>query len=66
GHPARTLRRVGLSIRASLGILWSLRLGWRILANQGLPALRRGLALTPGLAGQMLLAAGWWPALFGI
>lgn len=65
GLPAAGVAGVKTALFA-LGILWSLRLGWRILAGQGLAAPRRATALVPGLAGQTLLAAAWWPALFGI
>ena len=47
-----------------LGTLWSLRLGERILAAQGLAPWRRIPALLPGLAGSLAVAAAWAPALF--
>lgn len=50
----------------ALGLLWSLRIGYRILQNQGLVGARLMLALTPGLAGCAIAGLIWWPALFGI
>ncbi|ALJ39437.1 MULTISPECIES: 4Fe-4S binding protein [Azospirillum] len=47
------------------GILWSLWLGWMILAFQGLGRGARLLALVPGLIGTFAVALSWWPAIFG-
>jgi polyferredoxin len=47
-----------------LGTLWSLRLGERILAAQGLAPWRRIPALAPGLLGSVAVALAWAPALF--
>ncbi len=46
------------------GILWSLWLGWRILAV--CPPGRRLLALVPPALGVVAVALGWWPAIFGV
>lgn len=45
---------------------WGFWLGWRILGNMGLGGWRGGLALLPGVAGNLLVAAAWWPAVIGI
>lgn len=44
-------------------LVWGGLLGWRILARQGLGGWRATLALAPGLAGGIIVAAAWWPAL---
>ena len=46
------------------GMLWSLRLGWRLLARQEVPARRRWLALIPGALGSLAVGAAWSPAIF--
>ncbi len=46
------------------GIVWSVHLGNRLLAGQRVPAKRRFLPLLPGLAGSLVVAALWWPAIF--
>lgn len=48
------------------GAVWSVRLGERILAHQGVPVHRRWLPLLPGLAGSALVGLAWWPAIFGL
>ncbi|CAA7614995.1 Polyferredoxin [Magnetospirillum sp. LM-5] len=45
------------------GIVWSLWLGWRVMAP--CPPLRRLVALIPAAAGVVAVAWGWAPALFG-
>jgi len=47
-----------------VGLLWSVFLGYRILARQSVPASRRWLPLGPGVLGSLLVAALWWPAIF--
>jgi polyferredoxin len=49
-----------------IGLLWSIRLGERILARQGVAASRRWLPLLPGLIGTLAVGLGWWPAIFGL
>lgn len=49
-----------------IGIAWSVRLGWRILATQGVPGTGRVAALVPGLIGTIAVALTWWPAIFGL
>jgi hypothetical protein len=49
-----------------LGFLWSIRLGERILARQGVVPSRRWLPLLPGLIGSLVVGLGWWPAIFGL
>lgn len=49
-----------------LGVIWSVRLGERILARQGVPRSRRWLPLLPGLAGSTAVGLCWWPAIFGL
>lgn len=49
-----------------LSFLWSLHLGRRILAGQGITDARALLPLVPGAAGSLAVAALWWPAIFGL
>jgi len=49
-----------------LGGLWSIWLGDRILARQGVRATRRWLPLLPGLTGSLAVGICWWPAIFGL
>lgn len=46
------------------GCLWSLRLGERLLARQGVAWHRRWLAMIPGLLGSAAVGAAWYPAVF--
>lgn len=46
-------------------VAWSLYLGERILARQGLTGVRRALALLPGAAGSVAVGLAWWPAVVG-
>ncbi len=48
------------------GAAWSVWLGERILARQGVPANRRWLPLLPGVAGSAAVGLAWWPAIFGL
>lgn len=48
------------------GLVWSLRLGFRILARQAIARPGRGLPMLPGLVGSLVVGALWWPALFGL
>jgi len=57
---------VGLKqVLFSLSILWSTRLGWKILGGQGLIGIKRILPLCCGLCGSIFVGLCWWPALFG-
>lgn len=50
-----------------LGLAWSIWLGDRILRRQGVrPGLPRLVSLVPGVLGSLMVAAGWWPAIFGL
>jgi polyferredoxin len=49
----------------SLGFVWSVWLGWRLLAGQGLPPAERVLPLIPGVLGSVLAGISWWVAIFG-
>jgi len=49
----------------SLSLLWSIFLGYRILDRQGVSWQHRWLPLIPGVLGSSIVAAAWWPALFG-
>ncbi len=49
-----------------LGLIWSLYLGNRILARQGLTLSWRWLPLMPGMAGSLVVGLFWWPAIFGL
>lgn len=48
----------------AIGWIWSLRLGERLLARQGVPAHRRWMAMVPGLLGIIAVGAAWYPAVF--
>jgi len=70
-----SLRAVGLDtsdiawVKTGLfvtGLAWSIWLGNRILALQGVPANHRWLPLVPGLAGSLFVGAAWWPGIFGV
>ncbi|HVI52245.1 MAG TPA: 4Fe-4S binding protein [Candidatus Sulfotelmatobacter sp.] len=54
----------GLLFLAAL--VWSVWLGERILARQGVATRRRWLPLLPGLAGSVAVGLAWWPAIFGL
>lgn len=47
-------------------IFWSLWLGWKILAHQGLNPFNRLLPLFPGLLGSLAVGVAWWPGIFGL
>lgn len=49
----------------TLSLMWSIFLGYRILGRQGVAAYKRWLPLIPGIFGSVVVAAAWWPALFG-
>jgi hypothetical protein len=48
------------------GALWSLWLGWRLLAEQGLRPGNRWAPLLVGSLGTVFLGAAWYPAVFGL
>lgn len=50
----------------SAGLLWSLRIGWRILQGQGVAGSRLVVAMVPSLVGCAAAGLIWWPALFGV
>ncbi|NNM58978.1 MAG: 4Fe-4S binding protein [Legionellales bacterium] len=49
-----------------LSIVWSIYLGYHILKNQGVTKIGRFLALIPSALGSIIIAAAWWPAIFGV
>ncbi len=49
-----------------IGVVWSIWLGWRILASQDVPPAKRWLPSLPGLAGILATGVVWWPAIFGV
>lgn len=49
----------------AMSLLWSIFLGYRILGHQHIDKGDRWLPLIPGIAGSSIVAAAWWPALFG-
>lgn len=49
-----------------IGASWSIWLGERILARQGVPLSSRWLPLLPGLVGSITVGLCWWPAIFGL
>jgi 4Fe-4S binding protein len=73
GELFEPLRTFGLDsqqvafVKASLfvpAIAWSVYLGDRILSRQGLKKNVRWIPLLPGIAGSLMVAFAWWPALF--
>ena len=48
----------------AIGCIWSLRLGERLLARQGVSVAGRWIALIPGLLGTIAVGAAWYPAVF--
>ncbi len=49
----------------AIAVVWGVLLGRRILGNMGVAGGRAALALVPGLAGGLVIAAAWWPAVVG-
>jgi len=49
-----------------IALLWSIRLGYRIVVNQGVAAKLSWLPLAPGIIGSALVGLAWWPAIFGL
>ncbi|GAB4393301.1 MAG: 4Fe-4S binding protein [Gammaproteobacteria bacterium] len=65
GVSAATLGYIkGVLLLGSL--LWSFKLGYRILHHQGLVGKQLWYALLPGMLASLLLMLVWWPAVFGI
>jgi 4Fe-4S binding domain len=65
GVPAAYVPAIKLALFA-LGVAWSLVLGRRLLAAQGLRGIAQPLALLPLIAGVAVIGLAWWPAIFGI
>lgn len=65
GVPAALIPAIKLGLFA-LGVLWSLVLGRRLLAAQGLIGARQLTALLPLFAGVGVIGLAWWPAIFGM
>jgi len=63
-HP--DLPGVAKLVLFSGGILWSLRLAWRLLQQQGVDAGRRWVPMLPGMLGSIAVGAAWWPGIFGL
>jgi hypothetical protein len=49
----------------ALSAVWSIVLGHRLLAGQGIVPSRRWLPLLPGAAGSLAVGAAWYPAVLG-
>ncbi|MDR1936201.1 MAG: 4Fe-4S binding protein [Candidatus Accumulibacter sp.] len=49
----------------SVGFVWSVYLGWRLLGEQGLPPAKRWVPAFPGTLGSVLAGISWWVAIFG-
>jgi hypothetical protein len=47
-------------------IAWSILLGYHILKKQNVSKKGRLIALIPGVLGSVVIAAAWWPAIFGV
>ena len=62
GMPADAIRLLKLALFVG-GLMWSLHLGRRILAGQGVPATRSWLPLLAGSGGALLLGAAWYRAI---
>lgn len=56
---------IAKEILFSLGFIWSVYLGWRLLGEQGLTPARRLVPLFPGVLGSVLAGISWWVAIFG-
>ena len=54
--------KLGLFIAS---MLWSIQLGYHILGRQQLTPVGRWVALMPSIVACLLIAAAWWPAIFG-
>ncbi len=65
GVPTTLIPSIKLGLFA-LGVLWSLVLGSRLLARQGLRGAKQSLALLPLFVGVGVIGLAWWPAIFGI
>jgi hypothetical protein len=57
-HAVTTLKLFLLAASA----VWSIALASRLLANQDVPVARRWGPMLPGIAGSLLVAAAWYPA----
>jgi len=47
----------------TLSLIWSLRLSYKILANQGINRSIRWIPMMPGVIGSSIVGLAWWPAL---
>jgi hypothetical protein len=65
GLPVTLIPIVKLTLFA-LSTIWSLALGRRLLRVEGLSGSRQLVSLLPLAVGVCLIAAAWWPAIFGI
>jgi hypothetical protein len=65
GIPAGDVGAVKALLRGG-AVVWGLWLGARILARQGVSRGGSVVALMPGLAGSLLIALCWWPAVAGV
>ncbi len=65
GVPAALIPSIKLGL-FGLGVAWSLVLGSRLLARQGLRGTKQSLVLLPLFAGVAVIGLAWWPAIFGI
>jgi hypothetical protein len=61
GAPAQARQALFL-----IAVAWSLHLGNRILALQGVPARSRWRPLLPSMAGIGAVGLSWWAAIFGL
>jgi 4Fe-4S binding domain len=52
-------------VALAVAVIWGIALGRRILGNMGVAGARAAVALAPGLAGGLVVAAAWWPAIVG-
>ncbi|CAH2602649.1 4Fe-4S binding protein [Rhodovastum atsumiense] len=56
---------IAKEVLLAMGLLWSVHLGNRILAEQNVRGFRRVMALLPGIAGSAATGFAWWIAIFG-
>ena len=62
--PAGAMMPVKIAALAA-AVVWGAALGRRILAGMGVRGAGAALAMLPGLAGGLVIAAAWWPAVIG-
>ncbi len=65
GINASVLEFTKISLFAG-SLIWGIYLGYQILKRQAVSVKGRVIALLPAIAGSVLIALAWWPAVFGV